>query len=282
MSDSQHRLVLAKYNGVVKPIACHLSGQASPLVALSNYLTLKLGGEAKETIPSHVQESHLIECIQSTLLNLMPHFAERRHVSEIPNKKEHFLQNVVPSLAKGVRLNASCRGTQDFKLCDELLVFYSVDAKLVHGWLSDPDDKEVFDVIGKCTHGSLLRRINEEGIKELVSGSKNPSSLVIHKINIHVILFQQCRFKILCKELNEHQLAILCIKDQFDVICKYSGDLFVLVTDEHILMRFGEALWKRLAMTEEETFYVSMEFVPIKGQQNYPKVCIFFLFYKQR
>lgn len=217
MSDSQHRLVLAKYNGVVKPIACHLSGQASPLVALSNYLTLKLGGEAKETIPSHVQESHLIECIQSTLLNLMPHFAERRHVSEIPNKKEHFLQNVVPSLAKGVRLNASCRGcvilsilavaktvsckfgnhlqlcalyclfiilihvvsnrTQDFKLCDELLVFYSVDAKLVHGWLSDPDDKEVFDVIGKCTHGSLLRRINEEGIKELVSGSKNPSSL---------------------------------------------------------------------------------------------------------
>lgn len=37
------------------------------------------------------------------------------------------------------------------------------------------------------------------------------------------------------------------------VCMQYSGDLFVLVTDEHILMRFGEALWKRLAMVCDDT-----------------------------
>jgi hypothetical protein len=65
----------------------------------------------------------------------------------------------------------------EFEEHDVILLFAAFNVKVVHGWLSDPDDNELFNVIGNCTRESLLTKISNGGIKELLTGSSNPSSL---------------------------------------------------------------------------------------------------------
>jgi hypothetical protein len=90
----------------MKPIACQVSKETSPLVAFTNYINLRIAREWKY-IPTHrVEERVLIKPIQHTLVDMMPRLFGR--LSEVSIRKEHFLQ-IVASLANGIHLSPRCR-----------------------------------------------------------------------------------------------------------------------------------------------------------------------------
>ncbi|RCV23103.1 hypothetical protein SETIT_4G272700v2 [Setaria italica] len=270
MSESRYQLARAQFNGVNKFIACQLSTESSPLIALSNYFNLTVGPECKD-FPPFAEESMLSKPIMTALEYTVSHYA--KHNISVPGflNKERLLQ-IVPSLAKGLHLIPGCRRCQDFIACDELYLFYVLNIKVIHGWVCDPNDKEFFSVLGNCSRSTLLKSISRPGgLAKLVEGTSNPSSLSKKIQKFAESGLTKYGLRILHEEIGERQLAIICINDQFDVIYKCSGDLFVLETDGHVLTKFGEALWKRLTLTEEESFYVTMHFDPVKGQKNIHK-----------
>jgi ubiquitin carboxyl-terminal hydrolase MINDY-1/2 len=70
----------------------------------------------------------------------------------------------------------------DFEYTPECIVFDLLDIPLVHGWLVDPEMKQVAEALGSCSYNQLVEKIiqNKNSDKEelITSGMDEDDSIL--------------------------------------------------------------------------------------------------------
>lgn len=128
-------------------------------------------------------------------------------------------------------------------------MFKLLNIQLVHGWLVDPQDKELHDILKDLTYNQaqdLCLKDGKEG--EIVKSffDSNPSQLTIYGL-----------MKIQ-NELKEGELCVFFRNNHFSVIVKYNNELYTLVTDMGYFHE-KEVVWEKF-IDLTETVYCKGDF----------------------
>ena len=67
--------------------------------------------------------------------------------------------SIMPSLHNGLDLNVKFRHTKDYEFTRETATFDILGISLVHGWVRNPDDNELVNVLGAKSYNELVEKI---------------------------------------------------------------------------------------------------------------------------
>lgn len=117
-----------------------------PLVAILNVLLLRW--EIELPPPSEiVSAAKLMEYIGHVMLESVPKDISGE-VRLNYEQNMHDAMAVLPKLQTGLDVNVKFTGVREFEYTPECIIFDLLRIPLYHGWLVDPQDKEVAKVVG--------------------------------------------------------------------------------------------------------------------------------------
>jgi len=165
---------------------------------------------------------------------------------------------ILPKLSTGLDVNVKFTGVSEFEYTSEMLIFDILHINIYHGWLIDPQMKELTAVVNSLSYNQLVEKIitntgSEDS--ELVSGSllaqqfleESASQLTYHG------LYE------LNRRSEEAELAVFFRNNHFSTLFKKKGELFLLVTDQGFLSQ-EDVVWETLSNIEGDSHFVNHNF----------------------
>ncbi|XP_062227291.1 uncharacterized protein LOC133925358 isoform X2 [Phragmites australis] len=281
MSQSEYKLGRVEFDGEPKLIVHHRSAESSALVAIANCTFLGSKGTDRGDPPPYVEEQILTKGMVGSLVANIKQVVDSGRPAM--KEKEEPLISILESLAAGLHVDPVNKSCNTFSLADEILLFKLLKIPLVHGWLSDPEDILLYNDIKEKSYDKLvnllpkLQSVADEALNASEASRAAAQPVVARYARIKDFLdaskthLTTYGLAVLHKSLEERKPAVLYIENKFRVVYKYNGDLFTLETDEDLLQSHPDAMWKKLTVLEEESFYVTSRFSPTKEQPNMEK-----------
>lgn len=227
-----YKRYLIHFKGRRKFVLCERPNRACALTAMQNYIILLLSG--------NVNQNDLMGDVDSETLKTG--FQDCLDVIVADGDTKSNLDEVVHSLDSSVVLNPINTSCLSFDENVELLLFKKLEIPVMHGCVLN----ETIE-----TQHSDNSSITEHGLSQM-------RAVLVSK-------------QLINKTYKFGDLAVFYSNSQYFILYKHKDDLFTLETDENILSEFPGAIWKRLCMNEEESFYLTDEFKPTINQQNAKK-----------
>jgi hypothetical protein len=255
-----------------------------PLLALANVLLLRGALELhKDT--SQVTSAQLIELIANYLLAANP---SREGVEEAAalQRQQTLMDvlNVLPTLQVGLDVNVRFSSVDKFEFDARISVFDMLDVTLLHGWVVDAKDTELFPVLGPLSYNQAVDRLvrsdeiaecqaeSTSSLKELKdkrpSGSSSSASLAVRLqeaervrqfLDDTAAQLTYAGLLQLHEVVRERELVAFFRNNHFSTMFKIGGQLFLLVTD--VGYRSNKAVaWERLDSIDGDTEMVSPSF----------------------
>jgi len=179
--------------------------------------------------------------------------------------------SILPSLTRGLDVNVKFRHIKDFEFTPECAVFDVVDIDLVHGWLVDPQNKELAKVIGDKSYNQLV----ELAISMQTPVSKRKTSIgdprddsARHAQMVRAFLNRtqsQMTYHGLMEmyaNVKERQLCVLFRNNHFSVLFKNDSKLYTLMTDAGYL-DVPDLVWEELAEIDGDSNFCNADFCPV-------------------
>ncbi|KAK9474368.1 uncharacterized protein V1510DRAFT_361312 [Dipodascopsis tothii] len=252
------------------PIIMQNENGPCPLVALVNTLVLSAPPGADPplvralTDRSEISSDRLLEQLADMVLA----------TSGATDDVERVL-SLLPSLHTGLNINPRFDGI--FEESSELALFRVFSVDIVHGWLSDPDDKYV--------HAAVMAAESYEGAQSVLVEAQELSAkaaaplglpadelrvieragIISHFLASTATQLTPAGLTFLADLLSPGGLAVLFRNDHFSTIYKHpdSGQLFMLVTDAGFLTH-KHAVWESLSdVSGSRSEFFSGAFVPV-------------------
>lgn len=269
MEDTKYRVSVVNFQGKTKPIVRDKSNKRSALVALTNFWYLR----GPEVVPKYVSATADQKYLTSQIVATIEKFYRSGgHRKKLPVSKEDFV-NAARSLHRQASLDPVNTTCNNFKLSAEFLLFRMLGVTVLHGWVLDPDDRNLKSLAGLAYSNMVV--LSTLTNQTPSSASVSDVQKVIEEdtpakifMNASKHQFTTFGLHLLHDNVEEKELAVLYAKNEYNVLYKHDGDLFTLEVSEDKLAQLPAGMWRKLAAEEEQSFYVTSDFSPTKGQQE--------------
>lgn len=267
--DSPSSIYQVKWVGWGKkhcPVITQNENGPCPLISIMNVLLLR----GKLSLPEGCQvisAGQLLEYLGDLLVELTP------RNSETQLDFQHNINDaiaVLPKLQTGLDVNVRFTGVNDFEYTEECLIFDLLNISLYHGWLVDPQTKEV----AVAVHGLSYNQLVETIIRDRSSAD----SLAVSRALVAEQWLDESQSQLtyhgLCElnsSLKDGELAVFFRNNHFSTVYKTKEELFLLVTDQGFLDQ-TKVVWETLGNIEGDTEFVDHEFqsVQLENQATIP------------
>ncbi|XP_033752307.1 ubiquitin carboxyl-terminal hydrolase MINDY-2-like isoform X2 [Pecten maximus] len=229
-----------------------------PLIAVMNVLLLK-GQVHLSPNTEVITPDQLMTYIGNCILENAPKTQDTSEAVQLNYQQNmHDAMAVIHKLQTGLDVNVRFTGVSDFEYTPECIIFDLLSIPLYHGWLVDPQDKELITAIGTCSYNQLVEKI-------ISQRSSDKPETVTEALLCESFLdgaAAQLTYHGLC-ELNsvvkENQLCVFFRNNHFSTMYRHQNELFLLVTDQGFL---GErnVVWETLSNVEGDGYFVDANF----------------------
>ena len=156
---SSYRLKHIEFLGRQTSILCQNENGPCPLLAICNALLLR----SQIHIHADVAEVSLSELITLVANRLVEANAAGGDSERAANQAHalHDAIDLLPSLGRGLDVNVRFTSCAGFEYTRECGVFDLLDLSLLHGWLVDPQEREVQHAIGERSYNQLIEMVVE-------------------------------------------------------------------------------------------------------------------------
>ncbi|CAF0866082.1 unnamed protein product [Brachionus calyciflorus] len=241
-----------------------------PLISICNVLLLRDQIHLSQNIEIISNES-LVQKLADALFNI---FVPRLQQTA-SNAGINYEQNVNDALSifdklqYGLDVNVKFSGCSDFEYTKEMDIFDLFSINLYHGWLIDPQQKELFQSLADKSYNQLVEI-------SVSNDSENNHEKTVMKLLAEDFLkstASQLTFyglSSLYSSLKPHELAIFFRNNHFSTIYRHPENkcLYTLVTDNGYL-NHKEIVWETLDGIEGAGNFCDSNFKLIDGE---PKV----------
>jgi hypothetical protein len=292
-APSVHPVKRIDFLGRIVGVCLQNENGPCPLLALANILILR-GLLELHKDRSQVTSAQLIELIANYLLEANP---PREGADEAALLRQQTLSdviNVLPNLQVGLDVNVRFSGVEQFEFDSRISVFDMLGVTLLHGWVVDAKDSELFSALGQLSYNQAVDRLvrsdeiaegqaenagvsaspstSASSLKELkdkrASGSSSSASLAMRLQEAERVrqfldeTAAQLTFAGLLQlheVVRERELVAFFRNNHFSTMFKLRGQLYLLVTD--VGYRSNDAVaWERLDSIDGNTEMVSPSF----------------------
>ena len=195
-----------------------------PLIAIMNCLLL----QRRIALPADnefITATSLCSLLGNYLLDrAQQNTEETQHTEQyILDSLDRFVQ-----IQTGIDINVKFNSVDGFEYTPELSLFDLARVRVLHGWVVDPQDNILSDLVGDLSYNQLVEKtmtkscsVDTREVSEslLMKDLLESSQLTVHGI---------CEIN---TTLNTGDIAVLFRNNHFSTITKQNGMLFVLVTD---------------------------------------------------
>ena len=245
------------FEGKKIPIVTQNVNGPCPLISIVNVLLLR----GKISLPNEVEvisAEQLLQHLADCLLNRASNSAEN---------DANFQQNIsdavsiLPKLRTGLDVNVKFNAVDAFEFTPELVIFDLLGIQLFHGWLVDPQLREVHCAVGDLSYNALVERA--------ISGKEPEASIAQHFL---AETASQLTVHGLC-ELNsavkEGTLSVFFRNNHFSTLFKLNKELFLLATDQGFIKE-SSVVWETLSSIDGDGHFVDENFVTIPAANPEP------------
>ncbi|KAF2074305.1 hypothetical protein CYY_004399 [Polysphondylium violaceum] len=175
---------------------------------------------------------------------------------------EDYDKNVLPTLESGLIVNILFNSIFGFDKTAPCQIFDYLHIKLVHGWIVDPEKKELFKAIGNQNYNDLTPKIvtfdqsfpdSPKELEQEIKDFANSNQLTDYGLS----LIQQ--------NLKEDELCVFFRNNHFATMTKHDGFLHILVSDLGY-EREKNIIWDRIMTKEGESLFLSGKFLSRKDE----------------
>ena len=194
--------------------------------------------------------------------------------------------DILPRLNRGLTINVRFNSPVGFEFTQELSVFDVFPARLLHGWLIDPQDEALADAIGKLSYNQLMDELvrtepiesvdmepsappleafnepEEEDVEmesevTLRIGELRPAVMqFLDDSATHITVYG---LAVLHDTMRDGEIAVMFRNSHFYVIKKHQAKLYTLVTDEGYLKK-DDNVWEQLMDISGESVFCDGQF----------------------
>ncbi|XP_069132190.1 ubiquitin carboxyl-terminal hydrolase MINDY-1-like [Argopecten irradians] len=229
-----------------------------PLIAVMNVLLLK----GQVHLPPNTEvitPDQLMTYIGNCILENAPKTQDTSEAVQLNYQQNmHDAMAVIHKLQTGLDVNVRFTGVSDFEYTPECIIFDLLSIPLYHGWLVDPQDKDLITAIGTCSYNQLVEKI-------ISQRSSDKPETVTEALLCESFLdgaAAQLTYHGLC-ELNsvvkENQLSVFFRNNHFSTMYRHQNELFLLVTDQGFLSE-RNVVWETLSNVEGDGYFVDANF----------------------
>ncbi|GAM25997.1 hypothetical protein SAMD00019534_091720 [Acytostelium subglobosum LB1] len=248
-TSKQYRVKRVQYKGKERRIVLQNENGPCPLISIGNVLLLqgKINIEQENTLISLQKLGDLIIRYAKQLYKDEPHFIQII---------EDYDKTVLPTLETGLIVNILFNNIFAFEKNHPIQIFDYLKIRLVHGWLSDPENVEAHNLISNLSYNELATKIvdfeksfplisskAEKQIRDLLNGSQL-SSYGLEQIRT---------------SLEEDEICVFFRNNHFATITKHDGSLHILVTDIGYETE-RNIVWEKIITLDGDNILLNSEF----------------------
>ncbi|EGC31787.1 hypothetical protein DICPUDRAFT_82343 [Dictyostelium purpureum] len=226
-----------------------------PLISIANVLLL----QRKIHIDSDLQYVTL-----KKLGDLIMKYAKNLYEGnqDVLDILDDYDKNVLPTLEKGLIVNIYFDNISGFEKTEPCQIFDYLNIKLVHGWIPDPEQLDIKQIIGSLSYNDLAPKIvsfeqsfpnAKVDTQQKVNDFANSNQLTEH--GLHLIQ----------ENLKEDELCVFFRNNHFATMTKHDGYLHILVSDVGY-ERESNIIWDRIMSKEGESIFLSGDFLSRKDE----------------
>ncbi|GAB6032762.1 hypothetical protein CHUAL_011629 [Chamberlinius hualienensis] len=256
----EYKIKQIRINDTTIPIITQNENGPCPLIAVVNVLLLRSKTNPFASKPV-VNAKDLADYIGDYILLSLP---KEYSCEGIQRDFEYNMDDAIskfPKLQTGLDVNVKFTGVKEFEYTSECIIFDLLNIPLYHGWLVDPQAKDVEQAIGKLSYNQLVEKI-------ITNKSSTESDLVTEALVAESFLERtasQLTYYGLC-ELNNAmksgELAVFFRNNHFSTIYKHKNELFQLVTDQGFLHE-SNVVWETLSNIDGDGQFVDANFITV-------------------
>jgi len=228
-----------------------------PLISLMNVLLLSNRVEIPSGKNNVTSEFVLAKLGDSLLDKNLDYLSQDEQINF-----EHSISDamsIFPKLQTGIDVNIKFTTVDSFEYTQDLNIFDVFRIPLYHGWLPDPQDQNLFELINDVSYNQLVERIISS--QDHLNPVKIQEGLLCKEF-LENTASQLTEFGVISihEKMLNHQLAILFRNNHFSVIYKHKMELFTLVTDKGYL-RKSNIVWETLSSVSGDTYFTDSKFL---------------------
>ena len=230
-----------------------------PLIAIVNCLLLQHKLELPPATEC-ITASSVCSLLGNYLLDKAQQNTQEEHHTEqyILDSLDRFVQ-----IQTGIDVNVKFDSVEGFEYTPELSLFDLAQVSLVHGWVIDPQDTVLFELVADLSYNQLVEKTMDKSCstdtKEVSESFILRDHLESSQLTVHGI----CEIN---SSLNTGDIAVLFRNNHFSTITKQQERLFVLVTDIGWAEE-SKVIWETLDSTCNSSSFVDGFFKPAKTSQ---------------
>ena len=230
-----------------QPIILQSVNGPCPLIAIINCLLLQ----------QRLDLSGASECITaSSLCSLLGNYLlDRAQQNENKSHSEQYILDCMERFVQiqtGIDVNVRFNSVEGFEYTPELSLFDLAQVRLLHGWVVDPQDTFLSELIGDLTYNQLVEKTMEKSsstdTKEVSESFVLKEHLESSQLTVHGI----CEIN---GSLLTGDIVVLFRNNHFSTITKQKDRLYVLVTDIGWAEE-GQVVWETLDSTCNSSSFV--------------------------
>ncbi|PAV83654.1 hypothetical protein WR25_21678 [Diploscapter pachys] len=216
------KLKSIKFGPLTYKIVTQNANGPCPLVSIINALIIK-GKLSEIEDRSVISRDQLVQVLAGHLLSAKPKNLTAEQDANWSKNLEDVI-NLLPQICNGLDVNVRFHNTSDFEFTPALALFDLVGLDLYHGWVVDPQQRLLADLIDALTYNQLVEKIcNDQDPNIALYREFFDSSL--SQLTFHGLAS-------LAETLKDGEIAVLFRNNHFHTLMKRESELFCLVTDE--------------------------------------------------
>lgn len=222
-----------------------------PLIAVFN--TLQIQGKIAKITKPRIQASELCSLFGNFLLDL----AQQRSVNV--EHTEHYIVDCLERFGKiqtGVDVNVKFNSVTGFEYTADLAMFDMAGVRLLHGWLIDPQDRVLAELVGDMTYNQIVEVAMNKCDSESAQEMNESLILQEHLATTQLTVYGLCE---LHQVLGQNESCVLFRNNHFNTLIKHDDMLYVLVSDVG-WETDSNVVWETLENTDNNTTFVDGNF----------------------
>lgn len=232
-----------------------------PLIAVFN--TLQIQGKIAKITKPRIQAAELCSLFGNFLLDL----AQQR--SGNVEHTEHYIVDCLERFGKiqtGVDVNVKFNSVRGFEYTADLAMFDMAGVRLLHGWLIDPQDKVLTELVGDMTYNQIVEVAMSKCDSETVQEMNESLILQEHLATTQLTVYGLCE---LHQVLGQNESCVLFRNNHFNTLVKHNDMLYVLVSDVG-WENDPNVVWETLENTDNNSTFVDGGFRKSGGSETPP------------
>ncbi|XP_029702109.1 ubiquitin carboxyl-terminal hydrolase MINDY-2 isoform X2 [Takifugu rubripes] len=238
------------------PIITQNENGPCPLLAIMNVLLLAW----KVKMPPMMEiitAEQLMEYLGDYILETKPkEISEAQRLNYEQNMSDAMA--VLHKLQTGLDVNVKFTGVRVFEYTPECIVFDLLDIPLYHGWLVDPQMRDIVKAVGNCSYNQLVEKIIscKQSDNSELAGEGIMAEQFLNSTATQLTYHGLCE---LTSTVQEGELCVFFRNNHFSTMIKFKGQLYLLVTDQGFLTE-EKVVWESLHNVDGDGNFCDSEF----------------------